>query len=1309
MAFQKVPDNFNTAKDKRKKHPDKFENATDRPGVVPVRRVPSGGVPVGSRSQQPQIRRVAPVSRPGRVPVRPVYSRSQVPVRRVPSSSVPVGNRSQQPQIRRVAPVSRPGVVPVRPVYSRSQVPVRRVPSSSVPVGNRSQQPQIRMVAPVSRPGRVPVKQVYSRSQVPVRRVPSSSVPVGNRSQQPQIRMVAPVSRPGRVPVKLTVTRPPLRAPGGASGNVPVKRPVPLSAKQAVPDSGLGLSPVTGVSGSRFRVFGAAFEGVRDKFEDVLDNFGGVGDIFDSVRDKFEGIQGFMGFLIGHWWAILVVLGVIGILTFSGFLGISNLNQDCTFSLSVECLDHSVQKDSIELLIKNVAERNIIVKNVKVKSEALESSSGSDSGTCELALNQRDRNLKKNQKYLFQLNVRPAVSLSAAAPNDDNGFDFLAESVTLARAQGYNDPDLTATLASVSCAAEGSASDYLGRFGRNDPLRASLDHYMGLVTDAIAKDPTPDSRIPASRASTRATNKASEIKTVIYNLVDDINQEASKHITAGSSTPSQNVRNALRNAPDNFDSDSLQHKYAVMVRDGSQSQQTGDRIVQFSRSDADKLIAAVPAHLNEITAAARKESNRAFNPESIKQVAREVAERYAGRDSYFAADFVAKEVEKAGTIQQIRSKANSAYHTHISNNEDPHRASGELKKYPGIIFSYGDWPYYYRGIGGGRYRSVSYADYFELFNKTDFTSGSYRSTSPVVHHYYFLVRDRVVPAYTRELEDIENSAFYRGLSNSEKAALSSAFNDPYYDGQPESYGYPVTSPLDDLELNTRNDSMHLQANDILKDELYDRFNSMVPGVVAGATNAAGQVYRETIRQLDDPVDAESVKDVAKKEADRYKSGDRGPGPAIKFVIQRIERITSSDKDVVVSEIEAAVSDAIAAVTEGANYAADQARDANSGSSSGQLESHIKSYIRREYPQSHAGYHAALFIANSDISGTDGTSVAGKVTSAGEKISNAVSLAVGNVSGDARYWSSGCSSGCSRYCYDANCQFEEYVLEFPNRCDGQCTDVSGSCSEDSECCSGSCESGACSDPNAADCGSEGQSCCSSGVACVSGFVCGTSGVCEVPVVCGSESQSCCSSGVACVSGFVCGTSGVCEVPVVCGSESQSCCSSGVACVSGFVCGTSGVCEVPVVCGSESQSCCSSGVACVSGFVCGTSGVCEVPVVCGSESQSCCSSGVACVSGFECVSGTCQVSCGAEGQQCCISGSQCTGDLVCTDSGARFNLSAVRFGKSRFVAVIVRVMKLLNVPGRELERALVTVVRRVRCVVPATMNAVQTLRA
>ena len=301
--------------------------------------------------------------------------------------------------VRRVAPVS-PGV-DVRPVQqARRAVPVRTVAK-----------------------GNVPVRQDYPRSQTSIGRVYSGGVAVRSVPQQSQVRRVAPVS-PGVgvrpvpqarrvVPVKMVVARKPSSLPSG----------------QAVVDDGLGIiPPVKTVSGSKFSVFKNAFGGVRDKFD-------GVGDVFDSVKEKLEGVQGVMGFLIVHWWVILVVLGVIGILAFSGFVGISSLKQECTFSLSVDCLDHSVKKDSVEFLIKNVAERNIIVKNIKIRSDALEGSSGSGSGICELALDQRGHDLKKNQKYLFQLDVRPAVSLSAATPNDDNGFDLLADGVMLVRAQ----------------------------------------------------------------------------------------------------------------------------------------------------------------------------------------------------------------------------------------------------------------------------------------------------------------------------------------------------------------------------------------------------------------------------------------------------------------------------------------------------------------------------------------------------------------------------------------------------------------------------------------------------------------------------------------------------------------------------------------------------------------------------------------------------------------------------------------------------------------------------------------------------------
>ena len=1078
LGFEKIPV-------KSKKAQDKFKNpASSRPGSVPVKKVPSGDVPVRGGSQQPPVRRVAPVSSGG-VGVRPVQQvRRVAPV--VPGR-VPVGRRPQQSPVRGVAPVSSGGVG-VRPVQ------------------------QVRRVAPVV-PGRVPVGR---RPQQPVRGVAPVSPGVGVRPVQ-QARRAVPVRR---VPVTSSLSPP---------------------VGQTVQDNGLGtIPPVKNVSGSKFGFFKNFFGAVRGRFEDVLDNFEGIGDVFDSFKERFEGVQGVMGFLLVHWWAILVVLGVIGILAFSGFVGVSSLKQECTFSLSVDCLDHSVKENSIELLIKNVAERNIIVKNIKVRSDTLEGSSGSGSGICELALDQRGRDLKKNQKYLFQLNVRPAVSLSAAAPNDDNVFDLLAESVTLARAQrldSYDTPDLRATPASVSCAANGSASDYLGRFGRNDPLRASLDHYMGIVTDAVAKDPTPDSSRPASRASTRGNDRANEIIDVVVDAVYDINAEASKSIGAGSSNNYQNVRNAVINAPDNFDSDSVQHKYAVMVKERSKSQQTSDKLVQFSRSAADEIIAEVTTNLNEITAAARDESDRAFNPDSVKRSVRAKAESYAGQDSYFAADFVANAAERAGTVGEIRSNANAAHASlHSPNLQNPRKSGGNLYNYVKIIFGYKKvthHPFYGGADEYGRRTSTSYSDYFKSFNRTDFRDGAHKSMGPVVDHYHVLIRDRLIPAYTRELEDLENSAFYKGLSSSEKAALSSAFNDPYYDGQPEDhYGLPITSPLDDPGLNSR----HLEANDLIKTELYDRFYSAADSLAWSGIGAAREVRDEANRQVNNPSNADSVKDAAKKQVQNLQYVRSGT--AAKFVSESIGSITSSNRNVVASEIEAAVSDAIAAVTEGASYVADQARDANSGHSSGQLESQIKSYIRSEYPSSHAGHHAALFIANSDISGTDTASIVEKIRSAGDKISNAVQLGLGNVSEDALdRIESACSSSCSRYCYDANCLFEEYVLEFPERCEGPCTDVGGSCSDDVECCSGSCERGACLDPNAAadSCGSEGQVCCV-GNSCDGNLVC-SSGSCQAAVVCGSEGQVCCTSGAACVSGLLCGTSDRCEAPVVCGSEGQ----------------------------------------------------------------------------------------------------------------------------------------------------------------------------
>ena len=165
MVFQKV-------RDKLKKVPGKPESVPDRLGTVPVRRVPSGNVPV---------RRFSPGVN-ARVPVSNARS-GGVPVRRIPPGSgfVRPGSRGTQSTVRLVSQGGVPGRVPVRSPaqqqspYARS-IPVRRVAPGSgfVRPGSRGTQSTVGRVPPVS------------QGSVSVRRVPPGStlggVPVNKSS-----------------------------------------------------------------------------------------------------------------------------------------------------------------------------------------------------------------------------------------------------------------------------------------------------------------------------------------------------------------------------------------------------------------------------------------------------------------------------------------------------------------------------------------------------------------------------------------------------------------------------------------------------------------------------------------------------------------------------------------------------------------------------------------------------------------------------------------------------------------------------------------------------------------------------------------------------------------------------------------------------------------------------------------------------------------------------------------------------------------------------------------------------------------------
>ena len=79
--------------------------------------------------------------------------------------------------------------------------------------------------------------------------------------------------------------------------------------------------------------------------------------------------QAAMEFLMTYGWAILVVLVVIGALSYFGVLSPSTLlPEKCTFPVSVSCTDHTVVGSAsagyVAVVLHKGEKKNIIKKNV---------------------------------------------------------------------------------------------------------------------------------------------------------------------------------------------------------------------------------------------------------------------------------------------------------------------------------------------------------------------------------------------------------------------------------------------------------------------------------------------------------------------------------------------------------------------------------------------------------------------------------------------------------------------------------------------------------------------------------------------------------------------------------------------------------------------------------------------------------------------------------------------------------------------------------------------------------------------------------
>ena len=103
--------------------------------------------------------------------------------------------------------------------------------------------------------------------------------------------------------------------------------------------------------------------------------------------------QAAMEFLMTYGWAILVVLVVIGALSYFGVLSPSTLlPEKCTFPVSLSCLDFSIGNSQINLILQNGAGRDMVVTAINASSQALGDGNGDQLCTTAIGVNTTLRN-----------------------------------------------------------------------------------------------------------------------------------------------------------------------------------------------------------------------------------------------------------------------------------------------------------------------------------------------------------------------------------------------------------------------------------------------------------------------------------------------------------------------------------------------------------------------------------------------------------------------------------------------------------------------------------------------------------------------------------------------------------------------------------------------------------------------------------------------------------------------------------------------------------------------------------------------------
>ena len=104
----------------------------------------------------------------------------------------------------------------------------------------------------------------------------------------------------------------------------------------------------------------------------------------------------------------LAIAGIIGLTYFPDYFEHSDTSfpERCTFPVRVNCVDHAVTENGIQLMFLNGAGRGIYVENITARSEAFRPVNGSDSNhNCSLAFSESNQVLRNGEEKLYTLNV----------------------------------------------------------------------------------------------------------------------------------------------------------------------------------------------------------------------------------------------------------------------------------------------------------------------------------------------------------------------------------------------------------------------------------------------------------------------------------------------------------------------------------------------------------------------------------------------------------------------------------------------------------------------------------------------------------------------------------------------------------------------------------------------------------------------------------------------------------------------------------------------------------------------------------------